>query len=222
MKHQVKYRILTITSKLSLDLLISTDTNNPRFGSPEKTTELNGDTFTNIMHIPRFTLSIIRPSEINEEGKWTKPPYNANDHLRMSRNQISILLSELRRIDKALNIPDMYSYSDKRLIINESLADEHRAVFDINNTVVELLPVVIVQPIDENRVEGIQMKFNNDQSISFLTLNDLQSLIYTLRTMNVDSIVLNLHAIYFHNESSLDQNDVIKPIVDIKPKHVIE
>ena len=90
----------------------------------------------------------------------------------------------------------------------------------IGNVTLELSAVVIVQD-DESRIEGIKMKFNNEQSSVLLTLNELTSLIYNLDHLDVDSVALMLYMNYItkpDKPTTFDSSSLQQPVVDILPK----
>ena len=65
----------------------------------------------------------------------------------------------------------------------------------IGTVTLELTAVVITQQ-DESRVEGIKMKYNNEQSTVLLTLNDLRSLIFTLEHTDIDNVSMSLYKLF--------------------------
>jgi hypothetical protein len=227
MKRQVRYRVMTITGKLNLEIrLIVDDSRISRFGGNESTFNANGDIYTSLNLFPIISLNIVRRSQVTEEGQIQRPAFNPNDSLGMSRYHLPVFLSELEKAFESLKVPDMYSYVSKRLTVNEELAERHRRVFSIGMTVVEMTPVVISQP-DETKVEGIKLKFNNEESTVLLTINDIEALLFTLRTMEIDTIVLTMHMEYLRTGSSnIDPSKVPSinrgPIVDIVPKDTDE
>ena len=220
MKQQVKYQVVGIPGKLRFELKLLIDDTKDR---GEYVATVNGDKFTSLTLYPILSLAIIRTGEVDENGNKTKAPYNPNDTLSMGRYNYPIIVSELSNIHKAFQTPDLYSYTDKRLEMNEELSIKIRRVFMIGNTVIEIAPVVITQP-DENKVEGIKIKFNNEQSSVLLTLNDVESLVFTMKTIDIDSIAMNLYNNYiktgiknYSSEQSAG-NNFNKPSVDIIPK----
>lgn len=224
MKRQVKYRIMTIPKKMMVELRMTVDTARTRFSpNGENTTEVNGDIYTSLSLFPLVCLSITRPAEFDENGQRQRPPFNPNDSLGLTRYQLPIFISELDRIAENMKVPELYSYVNQRLTVNEELADRYRRVFAIGNVTVEMLPVVISQP-DETKVEGIKLKFNNEGSTVPLTLNDIESLLFTLEHLDVDVIALQLHLTYLRNISSPQPNPINTQLgteVDIKPKELV-
>lgn len=213
-KQYVRYQGLIIPSKLRLDIRLTIDERGGEYVSS------NADiSSSNITFFPIIGLTITRKNEIDENGQKIKIPFNPNDTLNMSKFTMPLLANNLKGIQKDLLIIDMYKYQGKRLELNEKLAEEKRRVFMVGNTTLELTIVVIVQE-DESRVEGIKMKFNNEQSSVLLTLNELDSLVYTLDHLDVDSIAFLLYINYVNRKDppKIFNNNNIQPIVDIIPK----
>ena len=77
-----------------------------------------------------------------------------------------------------------------------------------------------VNRVDDTRVEGIKMKFNNEQSSVLLTLNELDSLVFNLRNMDVDSVALLLYLNYINKPAGTKNfnANALTPKVDIAPK----
>jgi hypothetical protein len=197
MKRKLTYRLLTIFGKLSVEVGLYIDPTK-RFPNGEYSSQSQeGTYFTGINLQPSLTIGIIRPSETDENGNRSRAPFNKNDNLLMAANQLPIFLKELEAIIAAMRIPEMYSYAGKRLVVNDDLVLQHRRLFTIGAgqvaSTIEIVPVVILQP-DETRIEGIQMKFNDDHSTVLLTLNDLEVLSHYLKVADINGIALTMYA----------------------------
>jgi hypothetical protein len=194
---RVSYRILTIfPNKLGVEIRVTVDPNR-RYGNGEFiSTGADGAVYTTLSVSPLIVISILRPGEVTDTGLRVRAPYNNNDHLRLNTAQTPIFAAELNNIMDAIKIPEMFSYAGKRLIVNEELAQAKRRTFTIGGgnlgTVVDMVPVVILQP-DETRVEGIQLKFNDDSSSVLLTLNDMESLYHCVKNTQFDHIALDMY-----------------------------
>lgn len=211
MKHVLRYNCFTIPDKLRGDIRISFDDNR----TPELSSVWEGNDMYNVNLFPLFSLGIIRKTELNDEGVYQKAPWNPNDNLGMTKYNLPIFLKELLGIQKDLEIPELYTYHGNRLELNEEIASKIRRPFMVGNTTVELSAVIITQ-MDDTRVEGIKIKFNNEQSSVMLTLNDLTSLVYNLEKLNMDNLALQIYS-SFKNKKDLKeipQNNS----VDILPK----
>ena len=222
MKKTAKARVLIIPSKLTVDISVTFDSErSQRFGTGEIVSDYNGDIYTTLNLAPLIILAITRTGEMDENGVRQRPAYNQGDRLAMTRYQLPIFINALDRTYESLKIPEMFSYVSKRLTVNEELAEKARRVFAIGTyTTVELVPVVILQP-DETRIEGIKVKFNNEDSTVLLTLNDVESLLFNLKTMNVDSTVMMLYRNYLSGSTATAATQRLPQqprTVDIKPK----
>jgi hypothetical protein len=119
-----------------------------------------------------------------------------------------------------MNTPELYSYVGSRLELDNTLAEKIRRIFLIVSMTVELSAVVITQA-DETKVEGIKLKFNNENSTVQLTLNDIDSLLFTMEHLDIDSIVLLMYSMYMKNGTTNIVAPPVNrpaPVVDIKPK----
>ena len=217
MKQIVKYRILTIPSKIVMEMRLT-------INSLDFAMMRDGVKYTNVNLAPLIGLSILKGAEIDENGNKVKPVWNPNDHISMTKYSIPILYEELHGIQQDMKKPELYTYHGKRLEINETLAEEIRRVFMIGNTTIELSAVVIVQP-DETRVEGIKMKFNNEQSTVLLTLNELNALVYNINHLNADTLAVAVCGAFVNNNSTPSSTtatvDFPLPSIDIVPKERI-
>lgn len=219
MKQIIKYRILTIAGKLTMEIRLTV--NNSEF-----ITMRDGVKYTNLNLGPLIGISIVKNSEIDENGNKIKAPWNINDHISMTKYNLPILYEELYGIQQDMKKSELYTYHGKRLEINENLAEEIRRVFIIGNTTIELSAVVIVQN-DESRVEGIKMKFNNEQSSVLLTINELNSLVYNINHIDVDSLTVAIYGAFidYSNKHTISSNtvnmDFPLPSIDIVPKERI-
>jgi len=191
MKQTVRYTVLIISGKLRADVRITIDD----VRSPEFMSNNNGDKSTTLGLFPFITIALTKPPETDENGNKVRAPWNPNDSLGMTKYTFPIFVRELSGIYQDLKTNDLYTYTGKRLELNEEVAMKIRRVFMVGNTVVELSAVVIHQS-DESRVEGIKMKFNNEQSSVLLTLNDIESLTMTLRSVDIDVVALLMYFNY--------------------------
>lgn len=223
MKRQIKYRVLSVPGKVLLEVRLLFDSARERgsaFG--EYTVNSNGDIYTTLSMYPLIVLTIVRQGEMNDEGQVTRAPYNPNDVLSMTRYTYPIFTIELERIYESMKVPELYSYVGKQLQLNDELAEKARRVFKIGSFVVEIVPITIVQE-DDTKIEGIKLKFNNEQSSVMLTINDLESLLFTLKTMSIDSLIMGMHANYVRDRdnipiSTVRQFNPLAAEVDIVPK----
>lgn len=215
MKQIVRYQHLVIPTKLRSEVRITIDDR-----GVEYTSSFDGNKSTSINLFPIVTITLTRPGEIDENGNKIRPPWNPNDNLNMTKFNMPIFLNELIGIQKDMKIPDLYTYQGKRLELNEEVAQKIRRVFMVGNTTLELSAVVIINSADDSRVEGIKMKFNNEQSTVLLSLNELESLAFNLKTLNVDSIAFALYLQYVSkpNNAKVFNVNTLTPKVDIAPK----
>lgn len=214
MKQVVRYTFLTIPGKLRGELRMTVDTDR----SPEYTsTTTDGSLNTGIGLYPSISLSIIRQNEMNESGQMVRAPWNPNDYLPMTKFNLPVMIDELSAIIEDLKTPDLYTYHGSRLEINEAEADKIRRPFMIGTNTVELSAAVIVK--DDERLEGVKLKFNNEQSSIMLTLNELTSLRYNLDHLDVDSITMALYCNWMRTNNTTHSAVAPRNVnVDIAPK----
>ncbi len=221
MKQIIKCLCLTLPKKLRVDLrLIIDDRNNTEFISMREDIKNISVNF-----YPTIGVSIIRPREIDENGKFQSAPWNPDDNLGMTKYNFPTFVNELKGIQKDLRIPKLYTYQGKRLELNEAEAEKIRRVFMIGNMTIELSAVVITKADTDGtdmRIEGIKMKFNNERSSVLLTLNDLDSLVYNLDHLDIDSLAMLMYLNYAtkpNHPMNFDTagREAPKPNVDIQP-----
>lgn len=214
MKQTTSYRFLSIQNKIRGDLKIIIDTDR----NPEYVSNNASGTNTSIAFYPIVTLTIIKPPQIDENGQRVQVPWTINDSLSMNKINLAIFKNEFKEIMNGMKTPELYTYHGKRLELNESIAEEVRRVFMINPTMtVELSPVVIMQ--DDDRLEGIKIKFNNEQSTVTLTLNEVTGFYEVISKLEIDSVAMLLYLNYASRPDKPKQFDALNPPnVDIVPK----
>ena len=214
MKQTTSYRFLNIQNKIRGDLKIIIDTDR----NPEYVSNNASGTNTSIAFYPIVTLTIIKPPQIDENGQRVQVPWTINDSLSMNKINLAIFKNEFKEIMNGMKTPELYTYHGKRLELNESIAEEVRRVFMINPTMtVELSPVVIMQ--DDDRLEGIKIKFNNEQSTVTLTLNEVTGFYEVISKLEIDSVAMLLYLNYASRPDKPKQFDALNPPnVDIVPK----
>jgi len=217
MKQTVRYQMLSIPSKLRMEVRITVDDRN----TPEYQSMFEGNKNTGISFLPIISLIIVRPSEMDENGNRVKAKWVPNDTLGMTKYNVGIFANELSGMMNDMKTPELYSYHGKRLELNEAIAEKIRRPFVVGTMTVELSAVVITQP-DDSRVEGIKMKFNNESSSVLLTLNELTGLEYNIRNLNVDALCLLMYMNYISKPNGPTTFDSSSLNVDIKPKEFIE
>ena len=161
-KQVVRYQSLVIPGKLRNEVRITVDDKGAEYVS-----NFDGNKSTSISLFPIVSITLTRQGETDGEGNRVRAPWNPNDNLSMTKYNLPVFLNELIGIQQGMKIPELYTYQGKRLELNEEAAQKIRRVFMIGNTTLELSPVVIIQG-DDTRVEGIKMKFNNEQSSGIL------------------------------------------------------
>lgn len=211
MKQYVRYQTLLIPGKIRCDVRITVDDRGSEYASNK-----DGNKSTGITLMPIISVGIIRPSEIDEAGNRVRAPWNANDNLGMTKFNFPLFVEEVKGIKEDMKIPELYTYHGKRLELNEEVAAKIRRPFVIGSMTVELSAVVITQP-DESRVEGIKMKFNNEQSTVLLTINELNSLSYNLDHMDIDSLSMMMYLNYI-DKPEHPTSFSSSTLVDIQPK----
>lgn len=214
MKQTTSYRFLSIQNKIRGDLKIIIDTDR----NPEYVSNNASGTNTSIAFYPIVTLTIVKPPRIDENGQRVQVPWTINDSLSMNKINLAIFKNEFKEIMNGMKTPELYTYHGKRLELNESIAEEVRRVFMINPTMtVELSPVVIMQ--DDDRLEGIKIKFNNEQSTVTLTLNEVTGFYEVINKLEIDSVAMLLYLNYASRPDKPKQFDALNPPnVDIVPK----
>lgn len=214
MKQTTSYRFLNIQNKIRGDLKIIIDTDR----NPEYVSNNASGTNTSIAFYPIVTLTIIKPPQIDENGQRVQVPWTINDSLSMNKINLAIFKNEFKEIMNGMKTPELYTYHGKRLELNESIAEEVRRVFMINPTMtVELSPVIIMQ--DDDRLEGIKIKFNNEQSTVTLTLNEVTGFYEVISKLEIDSVAMLLYLNYASRPDKPKQFDALNPPnVDIVPK----
>lgn len=211
MRQNIRYQSLVIPSKIRVEIRLSMDDqHNPLYQYNGE----SGDQNTSISLFPFIGISIVRKGELGEDGKRTRAPWNPNDHLSMTKYNLPIFINAFKDIYQGMKTKDLYTYQGKRLELNEEVGKTIRQAFMIGQTAVELTPIVIVQE-DDSRLEGIKMKFNNEQSHVLLTLNDMWSLYYNLTRIPIDVLALGIYESYA-KKSAFDINNVKK--VETQPK----
>lgn len=214
MKQTTSYRFLNITNKIRGDLKIIIDTDR----SPEYISNNANGKNVSIAFYPIVTLTMVKPPQTDENGQRVQVPWNVNDSLSMNKVNLAVFKNEFKEIMNGMKIPELYTYHGKRLELSESIAEKVRRVFMINPTMtVELSPVVIVQ--DDDRLEGIKIKFNNEQSSTILTLNEVTGFYEVIDKLEIDSVAMLLYLNYMSRPDKPKEFDALNPpTVDIVPK----
>lgn len=187
MKQSLKYNMLTIPNKLKVDIKIILDDKGAEYISDD-------NEFSSISIYPLIIISIIRPFIVNEDGLKKKPTWNPNDSIILTKYNFPLLIRELEEIQKDLKIRELFSYVGDRLELNEDLAEKIIRKIKLGYNNVELAPIIISK--EEDRIEGIKLKINNEDSVIKLSINDVDSLIYNLKHMDTESISFMLYNKY--------------------------
>lgn len=212
MKQIVRYRFLTITGKLTADIRLTLDGDR----SAEFVSKREDTTSVSLSIFPIVAISLIRPAEMDENGRRVRPPFNPNDSVGMTKFSIPLFVRELSGAVRDMKIPELFKYINDRLEINEQGAERTRRVFMIGNTTIEL-SMVIIEDRNGTRMEGIKMKFNNEASSVALTINEAESLLYNLEHMNVDAVALQLYTDYVTRPDKRSSYNSMPSNVDIRP-----
>lgn len=220
MNQMVRCTVVNIPKKLQVHIRLSVTERNP-----VKFTNVRDDTKNVSLNIyPTINVQITRPSEMDENGKFKRAPWDPEDTIGMTKYNFPIFVNELIGINKDMRTPNLYTYQGNRLELNEDAASKIRRVFVIGNTTLELSAVVIIQEgVDgDQRLEGIKLKFNNEKHSVLLTLNDLESLVFNLTHLEIDTLSMLMYLSYVNkpdHPTSFDTTGATgpKPAVDIQP-----
>lgn len=222
MKQVVRYTNFTIPDKLTCETRITVDDR-----GVEYTSSFEGTKSSTLRIFPLITLTIIRPSEIDDNGNRVKAPWNQGDSIGMTKYNLPIFINKFKEIQNEFKTPDLYTYHGKRLDLNEEVAKNIRKVFPIGNAAVIEISATIVNVVENNiekKVEGVKLKFNNEQHHVLLTLNDITSLIHNLDHLDVDSLGFQMYQAYISKPDKSSSNITLpaaeKPKVDIMPLEI--
>ena len=207
MKKVIRFLNLSIPGKVKVETRISFDERS------ETITTQTVDPIVGIRVFPWMSITIQRPYNPEEKSVW-----NPNDSLGLNTYTLPIFMDNLIGMQKDLKIPELYKYMGSKLEVDTAAAEKIRRVFMVGNNTVELTAVVIEQP-DESKVEGIKMKFNNEQSVALLSLNDIEAMIYTINRVNMDTLSAMAYFNFYKADkeiSSIKNNNIV-PLVDIQP-----
>ena len=212
MKQTVRYRFLTVPNKLYADVRVTVD----ETSRAETKSTYDGGKSTSMILLPMINIQILKPLEIDENGRRFRPAISSNDSLGLTKFNLPAFISELKGIYNDMKIPDLYTYRGDRLDLNDKAAEKIRRAFIIGRTSIEFRAVVIEQPNETgsiNRLEGIKMKFNNEESSVLLTLREIESMLWVFNHVDIDNIVLTMYL------NLIDRNayEYKKPVVDIVP-----
>lgn len=212
MKQILRYRFLNIPKKIYGEIRLTIDERNAEYHSV-----FDGGTGVSLRFMPFISLNINRPMELDENGRTIRPPFNPNDSLGMTKFNLPIFIENLHAIKEGMKTSDLYAYQGKRLEMNPTVAERIRRVFTIGNTVIEFMPAILT-PDEESRLEGIKVKFNNEDSSFTLTINEMTSLLWNLNHLDVDGIALALYTDYANKSNTQQSNTQYKSTIDINPK----
>lgn len=200
-RQYIRYRVLNIPWKLNISMRISVDHRNEYRHSDDSRDSIS------LTLYPTLDLQIIhtRPIDSLEAPKV----WNPNDTLSLSKFTLPIFIHELKLVCEAIKIQEMFVYTNDRLDINPKLAEEKRRIFQASSTFfVEIIPSVVDE---DKRVEGIRFTFNKEPSVFYLNLIEVESLMYTLQSVNFDILALQMYDMY-HKTGSTNFSQQFPPM----------
>lgn len=212
MKQIVRYRFMTIPNKLYADVRVTVDESS----HSETKSSYEGGKSTTLVLLPMINIQMLRPLETDENGRRYRPQSSMNDSIGLTKFNYPIFVNELNGIYEDMRTPDLYVYTGDRLDLNEKAAEKIRRAFTVGRTSIEFKAVVIEQPTDSGtveRLEGIKMKFNNEESTVLLTLREIESMLWIMKGVDIDNIVLTMYLSFVERSAYEPQ----KPVVDIVP-----
>lgn len=210
MKQIVRYRFMTIPYKMYADIRITIDDSS----RAEVSSTYNGGKSTNIILLPMINIQILRPKEVDGNGGRFRPT-SANDSIGLTKFNFPTFINELKAINEDMKTPDLFVYRGDRLDLNDKVAEKVRRAFIIGRTSIEMRAVVIEQNGDSGvqRIEGIKLKFNNEDSTVLLTLREVESMIWIMDHTDIDGLVFKMYTDFIER----NVREYQKPVVDIQP-----
>lgn len=195
MKQRVNYQVLLLKNKLRIYLTTTIDT----MKSPIYTSNNDKGSTTGITVYPSVEIRLIKFIE-DDTGRRIPKPWDIQDVVSLDKRDIAIFVNEFKQMMDKMKTPDLYVYTGNRLELNEKIAAKNRQVFKAWTSTVELSAVVVIDE-DDKRVEGIKMKFMNEDHSVLLTLNDMESLYYNLSRLDIDTLCLLMYLNFMNNPS---------------------
>lgn len=193
MKKVIRYNLGTIPKKLIFEFRMTFD-DSDRFHAGLRTNIVeNGDTFIQLQLFPIINITIFRENIQNADGIFQRKEFDPNDNLLLTRYSLPIFINNLERLMQDFKIPELYHFIGNRLEVNDKLQKEYKRVFMINRMAISLIPVVIEEgDVEHTYHEGISMEFNSENNNVLLTLDDISSLLYILKNINMDIMAIEL------------------------------
>lgn len=213
MKQIVRYRYLTVPNKMFVEVRITVDENS----RVETKNAFDTGTSTNLMFLPMINVQLLKPAQVDETGRKFRPIPSQQDSIGLTKFTYPIFLTELKEIYDGMKTQDVFVYTGDRLDLNAKVADNIRRAFMIGRNAIEFSATVIEQQTesgDIERLEGIKIKFNNEDSTVLLTVREVESLIWLLNKADIDSIVFTMYLNFIDRRNNYNHS---KPVVDIKP-----
>lgn len=216
MKTSIVYHVITIPKKLKMEIKLIVEDNKSEYINSS-----GEDTFATIRLFPMITLGIVREVQRDDTGLIIKQPFVLSDTLTMSRYTLAIFKSEFEDIFRLIKEKDVYTYHGKRLELNEKIVEEIRKVFKISRNVVEIMPTLLISPDDmDEKIEGVKLKFNNENSSVLLSINDMIALIETMNNISIDTITTWMYKEFKNAKPGTYPPASFKEI-DIIPKAIV-
>lgn len=213
MRQIVRYRFMTIPSKMVGEIRITVDDKSAEYGSL-----FDGGKATNITLYPVINIQLLKAStgELNDAGLKTRVPWDPNDSIGLTKFSLPIFLNELKDFQEGMKTPDLYTYIGTRLELNEEKANIVRKVFMVGQTTIEFCPIMVEQT-DGTRIEAAKIKFNTEKSSVVLTLNELTAFSYNLDHLDIDSITFMMYNHYIQKDKTVYRNVKQASDIDIAP-----
>lgn len=187
-RENIRYTFFSIPDKLRGTIRLSVDMVSAEFHT-------SGDygSSTSISLFPYIDLNIQRPMVYDEgTGRRVRARTDMGDWLPMNRFNFPTFCREFKEACKSLEIREMYAYTGDRLDLNEALAETHKRTFKIGDYTIEIIPTLL--ETEKERLEGLRLTINSEPHSVSLTLNELNSMMWAIDHLDIDSISLALYA----------------------------
>lgn len=170
----------------------------------------NGNEYMNISPNPFVTIDISTRATKRNEG------YNPNRSVNLNGYSLFLLTTALKRLlNNFRTIKELYYYDDGELIVDKELSKKCIEVVSAGDKKIRVQPVVV--PPDEPEAigsasyEGAVFIINSFDSYQYLTITELEYLVYVLSSIRMNEMsMLLMNTVKLHKTEIIEQLD--KPI----------
>jgi hypothetical protein len=205
---------------VTFNLIVENDEENKNFGDCVNKYSSLGNEYLKIVPHPFLTIDISSRQEVKSEGWHSGLSFNLN-----RRDTFSFIL-DLRYISRIMHekINQLFYYNQNEVLqINLEEAQKYKRLTQASSKQIIMIPSIIITGENEYRDKGIIMAINSYTNYTYLSIDEVDFLLFELSKVDFSGLTLQLLNTYkLTREMEAKEIPKSQPVAEEKEEEIID